>query len=89
MCPKTKSRASAPRSRSSRYRLERLQSAQKRVQMVARRERRSSIEAAACIVAEPVREDEPSGSEIAMRKVLSHDCATIGLFLRCSPVLEN
>lgn len=58
-------------------------------QMVARRERRSSIEAPAGIVAETVGEDEPSGGEIVMRKVLAHGCATIGLFLRCSPVLEN
>lgn len=73
--------------RSSRHRLERLQSAQKRVQMVARRERRSSIEAPAGT--ETVGEDEPSGGEIVMRKVLAHGCATIGLFLHCSPVLEN
>lgn len=56
-----------------------LQSAKQRVQMVARRERLSPIEAAAGIVAETVRETI-SGGEVAMRKVLAHGCATNGLF---------
>ncbi len=65
MCPKDEVPTARICARSGRrHRLERLQSAQKRVQMVTRRERRSSIEGAAGIAAETAREDEPSGGEM-------------------------